>query len=533
MATTLTGTTVQTTYDSLIKVGDNGPLTSTNKVLSDGLGNELKMQASTTTIAFTGNVNFASATVQNLATSDLTNDSGFTTTTYVNSATASLSASLAVDIASNAADIATNASDILGLDNQIGYLTTSASLALITASNDFSELTFTKGNGTTFPIDATPRKVIETVKNADTVTLPKGTPVYVSGSTGNASNVYKADAGNASKMPAAYVLDQQLTVGQEGTALLSGFINGVDTSAFQAGQSVYVAVGGGYTNVKPTGSALIQKLGNVIKVDANGSGVITGAGRSNDVPNISPNYLWMGNSDSVATPILSSSIVPTTALTASYVAGADVDGTVASANLAIAALTATNADNLYINEIASGDYGLIFRAGDLAGYQDVYADTEATSPKYSPATNTLSATIISASTAFNGTLDGNASTATTASYALTASYVAGLPTQFSDVVTITSSNLVIDDANIDTYKGKTLLCDNATSFDFEIDTTTTPSEDLEFYLVQFNTAQPYIINYAGSVFSSVGSSPTTRTQYSSLVIKHIGSDNYLVMGDIA
>ena len=158
--------------------------------------------------------------------------------------------------------------------------------AIVNASNEFAELTFTKGDGTEIVLDAAPRRVVESVKNAELITLAKGTPVYVSGSTGNASNVYKADAGNAAKMPAAYVLDEELIAGQEGIALLSGFINGVDTSAFQAGQSVYVAVGGGYTNVKPTGSALIQKLGNVIKVDTNGSGVITGAGRSNDIPNI-------------------------------------------------------------------------------------------------------------------------------------------------------------------------------------------------------------------------------------------------------
>ena len=40
MGTTLTGTTPQDTYDSLIKVTDNGPLGATAKLLSDGLGND-------------------------------------------------------------------------------------------------------------------------------------------------------------------------------------------------------------------------------------------------------------------------------------------------------------------------------------------------------------------------------------------------------------------------------------------------------------------------------------------------------------
>lgn len=179
---------------------------------------------------------------------------------------------------------------------------------IVTASNDFSEITFTKDNTSTFLINATPRRVWETVKNVGSTTLAKGTPVYVSGSTGNASNVYPADAGDPTKMPAVYILDQQLTAGGEGYGILAGFINGVNTSAFAAGDSVYVAVGGGYTNVKPTGSALIQKLGNVISSAVNGSGVITGAGRSNDVPNIQTGYLWVGNGNGVATPTPTSSI---------------------------------------------------------------------------------------------------------------------------------------------------------------------------------------------------------------------------------
>lgn len=53
MGTSLTGLTPATTYDALIKVGDNGPITSTLKTLSDGLGNDLPMEASTTAINFT------------------------------------------------------------------------------------------------------------------------------------------------------------------------------------------------------------------------------------------------------------------------------------------------------------------------------------------------------------------------------------------------------------------------------------------------------------------------------------------------
>jgi hypothetical protein len=54
MGTTLTGTTPQDTYDSLIKVTDNGPLSGTLKALSDGLGNDSTLSLSTTAASFSG-----------------------------------------------------------------------------------------------------------------------------------------------------------------------------------------------------------------------------------------------------------------------------------------------------------------------------------------------------------------------------------------------------------------------------------------------------------------------------------------------
>jgi hypothetical protein len=50
MGTTLTGTTPQDTYDSLIKVTDNGPISGTAKYLSDGLGNDSALALSTSSV---------------------------------------------------------------------------------------------------------------------------------------------------------------------------------------------------------------------------------------------------------------------------------------------------------------------------------------------------------------------------------------------------------------------------------------------------------------------------------------------------
>jgi hypothetical protein len=64
MGISLTGLTPATTYDALIKVGDNGPIDATLKVLSDGLGTNLPMEASTTGVNFTGNLTQSGTALQ-------------------------------------------------------------------------------------------------------------------------------------------------------------------------------------------------------------------------------------------------------------------------------------------------------------------------------------------------------------------------------------------------------------------------------------------------------------------------------------
>jgi len=214
----------------------------------------------------------------------------------------------------------------------IGGSTDTGSL-LTTASVNLNEITFTKGDSSTFAItvdtgsaNPTTDNISITVKNVWTGTIAKGTPCYITGSgtSGNVAGVVPADAGDTSIMPAGVVLGEELTnVGDEGVGILSGFIAGVDTSLFNSGDSIYVDVGGGYTNTKPTGSALIQKLGNVEKVDAvAGSGVITGAGRSNDLPNIQQGYIWVGDSDGVPVAVSTGSLGIETQI---FVTGSGID----------------------------------------------------------------------------------------------------------------------------------------------------------------------------------------------------------------
>ena len=56
MATSLTGTDPDSTYQSLLKMGDSAVVTSTLREISDGAGNAIPMQVSTLGVNFTGTV---------------------------------------------------------------------------------------------------------------------------------------------------------------------------------------------------------------------------------------------------------------------------------------------------------------------------------------------------------------------------------------------------------------------------------------------------------------------------------------------
>ena len=134
------------------------------------------------------------------------------------------------------------------------------------------------------------------VKNTSGVTIPKGYPVYITGSVGASgqAEVAAADASNSAKMPAIGIIDSDLIANAEGHCTIIGSIGSLDTSAYMINSPVYVAPGGGLTQTRPTATTdLIQNIGRVDRVHAStGQIVVMGPGRSNDVPNvISQNWL--------------------------------------------------------------------------------------------------------------------------------------------------------------------------------------------------------------------------------------------------
>lgn len=169
---------------------------------------------------------------------------------------------------------------------------------------EYQVLTSDGAGGATFEF---PKTISETVKNVSGGELAKGTPVHVTGSTGqDTAEVVAADA--TTYYPAHFVLGETLANGATGQAIAYGFINNVsvpdgDVYVGFEGEDVYLGASGGWVTTKPTGANVkVQKIGVILKVNASSdhiSGIVQGAGRVNDLPNITEGKLWVGDADGV------------------------------------------------------------------------------------------------------------------------------------------------------------------------------------------------------------------------------------------
>jgi len=209
-------------------------------------------------------------------------------------------------------------------------------------------------------------KVYAQVKNISGTTLAKGTPVHATSSAsppaGNVSEVIAASASLAPTMPATFILDEELADDAEGRAILSGFINGIDTSAFNEGDVVYVGPDGGYTTTKPTGTNLIQNLGIITKVDAsNGAGYIYGSGRSNDVPNLLDNQIFFGSGSNQSQQIHISGALDSTTINNITASGEIETNTISNVTTVIGSDSATNVDTFATSTYNGAIYDYVLK----------------------------------------------------------------------------------------------------------------------------------------------------------------------------
>jgi len=212
-------------------------------------------------------------------------------------------------------------------------------------------------------------------KNIEGSTIPKGTPVYIAGHSGNDPEIAIADADDPAKMPAFGITTAAIANNTKGNVIVFGNYIGLDTSSFSVGDELYVSNTGTLVNTRPSASAdKVQKIAKVIRSQSqNGQIFVMGAGRSNDVPNaITTNSINLSSTTTVDSVLDEDTMTSdsATALATQQSIKAYVDSQIGSNNELSEILT--NGNTTGGNDISFDDNDkAVFGAGsDLQIYHD-------------------------------------------------------------------------------------------------------------------------------------------------------------------
>lgn len=147
-------------------------------------------------------------------------------------------------------------------------------------------------------------KFTVTAKKGTAGTINEGEAVYITGydSGTGAVLVELAKADSATTMPAIGLAGESFTDSSSGNVIVFGALTGQDTSAFSVGDALYIddVTAGNLVNTKPDNGAEIQKVGTVLESSlAAGVIQISGAFRTNDLPNLAQDKVWVGDANGV------------------------------------------------------------------------------------------------------------------------------------------------------------------------------------------------------------------------------------------
>jgi hypothetical protein len=238
--------------------------------------------------------------------------------------------------------------------------------------------------------------------------VPKGTPLYFSGSQGANPIARAADASDPNKMPVIVVANDNLTAGTTYEGIVLGLIEGIDLTGYTAGQTVYVAEGGGWSTSLPSGSnSITQVLGIVTKGGSGGKGLVLNPGPA-QLPGLQTGCVWVGNASNQPVAVSTGSFIEDlTSLNAFTASIAGTNAFTASATLRLNSLESTSAS---VNtSIAS-----------LNGFTASIADTNAFTQSAQLEINSLEA--FTASVAGTNAFTQSAGVSISALNAATASY---------------------------------------------------------------------------------------------------------------
>ncbi len=116
------------------------------------------------------------------------------------------------------------------------------------------------------------------VRNTTGSTIAKGTPVYISGYS-TKPLIAKCDSDDLTTFPVVGITQAAISNTTDGVIIVSGVFEEIDTSAFSAGDVLYVANGGGLTDTIPTGGS--GAVAVVAKSNASTGIIIVGQPKGN------------------------------------------------------------------------------------------------------------------------------------------------------------------------------------------------------------------------------------------------------------
>jgi hypothetical protein len=174
-----------------------------------------------------------------------------------------------------------------------------------------SSPTFDGTNFTNIPLAGTADGIEVSVRNESGGVISKGQAVYISGYHvgSETAQIDKADADLGGAYPCIGLVKADIANNASGQIISQGKLENIDTSSWSVGAQLYISTDPnttlGLTSTKPTGTAQIQPIAEVLRSHAT-MGVIQIA-RLNaivDVPNIPDGKVWVGNGSGVATPTM-------------------------------------------------------------------------------------------------------------------------------------------------------------------------------------------------------------------------------------
>ena len=187
-----------------------------------------------------------------------------------------------------------------GVTNQ--YYTDSKvrnAISLTTTNN--SELSYDPLTGVfsyVSPTTVTAANAVEIyVRNQTGAALAKGDAVYIAGHSGTDVLVEQAQNDVVGEYPAIGLVSGTINNNSNGYVTVQGELAGVDTTAFNVGDVLYLSeLPGELTNVRPSGAdKAIQNIGKVARSHSSGIIIISGSGRANDVPNLDHLEVFIGD----------------------------------------------------------------------------------------------------------------------------------------------------------------------------------------------------------------------------------------------